>query len=306
MLSALSFLIWTCQKPEAPENPFDNYNPKQDTVKFIFNDPDSSSIAGLYTFVFKPTCANSGCHDGTFDPDFRTLESSYHTLVFRDAIKQDGQFFIRVKPFAPDESVLLARLRNLVSPQMPIQIEPDSDWDKNKTKYIQWIENWIRSGAPSLDGTISKEGLAQTHLQGCLASYRDTGKIERRPFSGPLLLDSLKDSIELFVAFKNDVQDPLTFSNTKILFSSNPHVFDSSAVAFDLEKLSPSLREIGLYGDSVTYTHKVNLLSKSILPNNKQIFFRIYLKDQANPISELPTDLAIYSMKKYMSFERIQ
>jgi hypothetical protein len=28
------------------------------------------------------TCANSGCHDGTFEPDFRTLEGSYNTLLF--------------------------------------------------------------------------------------------------------------------------------------------------------------------------------------------------------------------------------
>ncbi|MGB5031512.1 MAG: hypothetical protein WBO76_05320, partial [Saprospiraceae bacterium] len=157
----LAFLFITCEKPDPPENPFDNYNPKQDTVKFVFNDPDSASIAGLYHYIFKPTCANAGCHDGTFDPDFRTLESSYNTLVFREAIKQDGKYLVRVKPYSPDESVLLARLNNIVSPQMPIQIEPDSDWGRNKTKYIQLIETWIRNGAPSIDGTIPKVGIPQ-------------------------------------------------------------------------------------------------------------------------------------------------
>ncbi|MBK8242866.1 MAG: hypothetical protein IPK88_05530 [Saprospiraceae bacterium] len=96
----LAFLFITCEKPDPPENPFDNYNPKQDTVKFVFSDPDSTSIAGLYHYIFKPTCANAGCHDGTFDPDFRTLESSYNTLVFREAIKQDGKYLVRVKPYS--------------------------------------------------------------------------------------------------------------------------------------------------------------------------------------------------------------
>ena len=36
----LAFLFITCEKPDPPENPFDNYNTKQDTVKFVFNDPD--------------------------------------------------------------------------------------------------------------------------------------------------------------------------------------------------------------------------------------------------------------------------
>jgi hypothetical protein len=74
--------LLSCQKNEVPENPFNNYTPNQDTVKFIYQDPDSFSIAGLYTYIFKPTCANVGCHDGTFEPDFRTLESAYNSLVF--------------------------------------------------------------------------------------------------------------------------------------------------------------------------------------------------------------------------------
>ena len=57
------------------DNPFDvdmeTATEQQDTVNI-----DANSIVGLHQNIFKPTCANAGCHDGTFEPDFRTIESS--------------------------------------------------------------------------------------------------------------------------------------------------------------------------------------------------------------------------------------
>jgi len=295
---------WACEKPDTPQNPFDDYNPAQDTVKFIFQDPDSVSIAGLYSYIFKPTCANSGCHDGTFDPDFRTLESSYNTLVNRESIKKDGKYYFRVKPYSLDSSGILARVNGIVTPQMPIQIEPDSDWGKRKDHYISLIRRWIEAGAPALDGSIPVAGLPQIRLKGCLALIDDTTFLERRPFSGPLLLDSLRDSLYLYFSFGHDAQDPLSFTHNKISFHSNPHVFDSTAVTSDLETGFPAIRMIGLYGDSVSYTHRVLINPRMLMSGSRELYFRTYLKDQFNPLSEIPASKAIFSMKKYMSLER--
>ena len=305
VILCLLLFLWKCDKSNVPDNPFDDYNPSQDTVKFIFNDPDSNSIAGLYHYIFKPTCANAGCHDGTFDPDFRTLESSYNTLLFKKAIKQDGKYFLRVKPFAPNESVIMARLNNMVTPQMPIQIEPDSDWGKNKYKYIALIEQWIINGAPAIDGSESKEGIPQAHLHGCFASYRDTGTIERRSLNGALLLNSLIDTVDLFFAFKHDAQNPSSFTKNEIRFSPNPHQFDSTQIILKLELMQTPLREIGLYGDSVNYTHKIRLVKNQIFESYNQVYFRTIIKDSQNQEHELPSNKAIFSMKKYMSFERL-
>jgi|JI10StandDraft_1071094.scaffolds.fasta_scaffold16305_4 hypothetical protein len=297
-------LQFACEKPEIPRNPFDDYKPTQDTVKFIFDDPDSTSIAGLYTYIFKPTCANSGCHDGTFDPDFRTLESSYNTLVFRESIKKDGKYLFRVKPYSLDSSGILARVNGIVTPQMPIQLEPDSDWGKRKDHYISLIRRWIESGAPAIDGSIPVAGLPQIRLKGCLAMVDDTTVLERRPYSGPLLLDSLRDSLYLYFSFGHDAQNPLSFTHNKISFHPNPHVFDSTVVTLDLETGFPSFRMIGLYGDSVQYTHRILINPKMLMANSRELYFRTYLKDLLNPLSEIPAQRAIFSMKKYMSLER--
>ena len=126
-------------------NPFEENKINQDTVSFEFEDIDPNSITGIYQNIFGPTCANSGCHDGTFEPDFRTIESSYHSLVYRVPIKNDGNLTYRVDPGNPNQSALMRRLDGTILPKMPIEIEPDSDWWEKSDDYIQNVRNWIEN-----------------------------------------------------------------------------------------------------------------------------------------------------------------
>jgi hypothetical protein len=152
-LSALLILFSACSKNEHV-NPFDPFKPKEDVT--IGEDSLSlASLAGLHQKVFKPTCANSGCHDGNFEPDFRTIESTYNTLVMQPIIKNDPQnsFSFRVIPGDPNNSQLVARLTYDIdgnSGIMPLVIEPDSDWLEKRADYIQHIRNWIEQGAPDV------------------------------------------------------------------------------------------------------------------------------------------------------------
>ena len=69
-------------------NPFDfNSNIVSENDTLYFTDP--TSFSALHNNIFYPTCANSGCHDGTFEPDFRTIESAYNSLVYHPVIKND-------------------------------------------------------------------------------------------------------------------------------------------------------------------------------------------------------------------------
>src|SRR5210317_2664712 len=96
MMKKLSFLIlpllFACNASEPDvNNPYDNQAVGQEHEKVKGDDKhiDANSIQGLHKNIFKPTCANSGCHDGNFEPDFRTIESSYNTLVNQAIIKND-------------------------------------------------------------------------------------------------------------------------------------------------------------------------------------------------------------------------
>ena len=74
----MGLTVVACRKEEDPiPNPYDN----------PLNDPppsgggpdpfDPSSIQGLHQNIFSTKCASAGCHDGNFEPDFRSVESSY-------------------------------------------------------------------------------------------------------------------------------------------------------------------------------------------------------------------------------------
>ncbi len=150
-LILLMFLTIACKKEAA--NPFDQLPDDEEP-----NEPgpslDSTSLAGLHANIFRPTCANSGCHDGTFEPDFRSVSSTYNTLVNHPIIKNDpeGSYQFRVVPGDVEASLLVARLTYDIddnSGVMPLVIEPDSDWPDKKEDYIRHIKTWIEEGAPA-------------------------------------------------------------------------------------------------------------------------------------------------------------
>ena len=136
-----------------PPNPYDDVDtgPTDDN-----DDPlpslDPNSIQGIHQNVFLPTCANSGCHDGTFEPDFRTVESTYATLVNHPVIKNDGgsTYAARVVPYDADGSMLWRRLNEDLpasSGIMPLEVDVGSDWYSKKTEYLNNIKTWINNGA---------------------------------------------------------------------------------------------------------------------------------------------------------------
>ena len=105
----IGMLVTACEKDD-PANPFDGQVVNQDTVRLVIENPEPASIAGIYQNILKPTCANVGCHDGTFEPDYRTLESAYNTLVYQTPIKNDGNYDYRVEPYNAQSSALMASM----------------------------------------------------------------------------------------------------------------------------------------------------------------------------------------------------
>lgn len=148
-LVGMGILCWSCQDNFV--NPYDEIEDlTADTTTVA--DLDPTSLVGLHAVIFRPTCANSGCHDGTFEPDFRTVNSTYNTLVEHAIIKNDPQnsFSQRVVPGDPDASQLMARLTYDIdgnSGVMPLATEPDSDYPTNREEYIERIRTWIANGA---------------------------------------------------------------------------------------------------------------------------------------------------------------
>jgi hypothetical protein len=295
-------LVWfSCKTEDEPVNPFDGQVVNQDTVGLVLVNPEPNSIAGIYKNILKPTCANAGCHDGTFEPDYRTLGSAYNTLVYQAPIKNDGNYSYRVEPYNAQGSVLMARLKNLITPAMPIQIEPDSDWPQKKDEYINNIQSWINNGAPDIMGNVRQINYPAPELLGAGASESDQWMI-RGGDTGPLVMPPQASNVRLYFAFRHDVLQPDELIYNRIAFSDNANSFEGTAEK-QLQILNTPRHERGFYGSIVAYTHYIDMNpSVDFDPQQEQWYFRVYVQDDQNPVTEIPTNNGIYYIKSYMSF----
>jgi hypothetical protein len=85
---AAGLVLFGCTKENAaPDNPFGPEVIVEDPDTTTPQIPDPYSITGLHKNIFSAKCSMPGCHDGNFEPDFRTIQSSYSTLVYQTVNK---------------------------------------------------------------------------------------------------------------------------------------------------------------------------------------------------------------------------
>jgi hypothetical protein len=152
----LLLFVWGCKRESInPYDAIDNEDTPEETIEYPVG-----TFPYLYKNVFKPTCANSGCHDGSFEPDFRSISSAYNTLVHHPVIANDdaNSFTYRVVPGDTSASLLHERLLRFLpnsSGIMPLALENTSDWPAKKSEYIAAIKSWIMAGAPDISGNAA-------------------------------------------------------------------------------------------------------------------------------------------------------
>src|ERR1051325_588501 len=158
----LSLIAWvvihSCKKDEAlPPNPYDGVDYGTTTTP---PPPDPNSIVGIHNNIFHPRCAKAGCHDGHFEPDFRTVESSYSTLVYHKIKKNswDSAYTFRVMPYDTARSALYARLTTCfyadTSTGSCDRMPQDIIGVPLQQNYINNIVNWIMGGAKDMFGNV--------------------------------------------------------------------------------------------------------------------------------------------------------
>lgn len=293
-----------CKKDEFI-NPYDdpNLQPPDTTDSTSLLEPGSFSY--LHYKIFKPTCANSGCHDGTFEPNFTTIESSYNTLVYHPIIKNDpnGTYTYRVLPGNPDKSVLVNRLTTDIdglSGIMPLELNPGSDWTDKKEEYINDIRTWIQNGAQDMFGNPASQGNTSPQFLGVVA-FPTGGSTPLQRGSNEIIVPSGVSSIDLWFSLTDDSTSASSLTYNKIKFSTS--VFDNDTMPeLDLQVVSP-ITETGFFNDPVQYTHKITF-SVSGYVAETQVFFRIYVQDPQHDVTEIPQDGSLPHILSYFSFVR--
>ncbi|HOP45262.1 MAG TPA: hypothetical protein PLA11_17185, partial [Flavobacteriales bacterium] len=219
------------------------------------------NFAWLHQKVFHPTCAQSGCHDGTFEPDFRTISSSYNSLVYHPVIANDpGQTFTyRVLPGDVNASFLYERLTVVVpntSGTMPLEVPPGSDWAQLRTYYIQKISQWIQNGAPDMFGNLPTPGNTEPQVVGLLAfpAGTTTQPYPRGTDPGVQPIEVPAAAVDVWFAFMDDATAPQDLQYDRFKISTSSNGFDDVAEQDLVVSAGFSGPDLG--NSTTTFTHK--------------------------------------------------
>ncbi len=289
------------KRPENPFNSGNNQQPKDTTTA-----PDPYTIQGIHYNILKPTCANSGCHDGTFEPDFRTISSSYNTLLYRKPIKNDGtgSFAARVVPGNADLSMLWYRMTVDLggnSGIMPLVVDPGSKWPSKKVEYLNHIRTWINNGAkdqfgnpPSLPDQLPQVLGMTVMVNGTEASR--PGRYE--PIQVPY-----GSIAEVWICFADDKSAQDALSNARINFSLDPGKYNPAS-AQTLLQATPARVFKSVYGQNESFLYRFSL-NTNTWKLGDVIWLQLGISDGVNGNSLIPNSDALFYLKKYLAIRLI-
>lgn len=310
ILSALFSLQCTFEDEDpAPDNPFENI----DTPAPEEEQPDSNTIVGLHKFIFSQSCDVPGCHDGTFEPDFRTVESTYNTLLYQPILKNDPErdFRYRVKPFDADASWLHEKLIT----EDPIISRMPSNGNPLSATEIRAVREWINNGARDMYGNVPElpdpspviYGVAAfAHYQGVefrLDTIRETATttpfVVVKAFEGAGITQT-----DLWIGVIDQGEDSTAiedFTDNRLLVSDKIDDF-SQARTYQAEYMpegkvvSPFLQysQAGFY-----WRVRINPQDYEV---GKVYYFRYHVNDGKEKSREIPNFNSPYEAKTYMAF----
>lgn len=312
-ICVLGLFFASCERnnPTPPDNPFDAIiYPEPPTP---LPEPDSSSIVGLHKFIFSQSCAVPGCHDGSFEPDFRTIQSTYSTLVFQPVVKNTtgGDYEFRVLPQQPEASWLYYRVttEDQLLGRMPLY---DNPLTEGQTKSIR---QWIEKGAPDMFGNASTQPNRQPMFTG-VAAFVDFNGFEYRvdtirgdePYYPFAALPN--QDLTIYLALEDDSTNLGLLQGTSLTFTDKLDGYDQglkvNATFNPNPKLVPDYYapgQDGLFYWSIT-VNTANVPTGELEPGAPQIsMFRLETADGDHNESFLfPRESQPIEFKFYMSF----
>lgn len=259
------------------------------------------TIQGLHAGLFKPTCANSGCHDGNFEPDFRTVESSYYGLINHSVIKKDilGGYANRVDVGNSANSMLLHRMKidlNGNSGIMPLALENNSNYPLLKDSWLVRIADWIDAGAKDWVGR--KPSFVDFPPQVLGVQALINGNPLSRGGQYEVCEAIAGQSFELWFSLADDITPIQQLQNATINWSTDPAKFDSTN---EQSLIKGNLKTMkGIFGNNCDY------LWYYPFDGNKQIekdviWFRITVSDAKNKNYTIPNINSMFFLKKYFA-----
>jgi len=290
----MSFVLMNCTEDDFPINPYDGIDYGNTTL--VIDTVSSTSFVKLHRDILWPSCNVMGCHDGSFEPDFRTVESSYNTLVYHTIIKNNlvEDFTYRVVPGDTALSVLHERLTNCCFVNTNDRMPQDNIGNALPEADLNAVTAWILEGAKDITGAIPNEPNNLPNVKYFLVMNATYDSIYSENRIGGLFYNPFLMPNNEQVNFIFRVNDDQTLAKDMLLnqLSSSEYLDDFSNA---------------IMASAITFeqTNKVWLLSfdTTILQSGKTYFMRYTINDGDNPTNTTyPNNQTSFVYKNIWSF----
>jgi hypothetical protein len=297
-LTVFVFLCFgSCKKTEVT-NPYTNVVDVVDNDNPDIDDLPEGSFAWLHAKIFRPTCANSGCHDGTFEPEFRSMGSAYNSLVNHPTISNtpDYAYHYRVKPGMADSSFLIKRMTSFVpntSGVMPPSYSVGDDWNNNETYYINKIKEWINGGARDIYGQPAPAANVDSPplVYGLVVfPHNNTTTPYSREANPPYGIGAIEvpsDLVDVWIYPYDDSASPDQFESISLLASSSSLDF-TGAISSTFSLAGPIYANLFDSESPAPFVYRATLDLSNTIPGT-YYYLRNYLDDGSQPtFTEIP------------------
>ena len=228
---SLAILIACNKEDETPTNPYDSvdYGTNEDNTDTLHQ----YDIISVHQDILKPRCATPGCHDGVFEPDFRTVQSSVQTLVYQPIIKNNAaeEFEFRVIPYDTTNSVLYERITNCCFVNQDDRMPQDNIGTGLDEELIDRIGGWIMEGAQDFTGSVitypntEPEFTFYTAIDTTFSVDLGTERLNDIPYES-FLIDHGTD-FYIVPLISDDSTSIMNLENPTLSFAMSPDGFDS-------------------------------------------------------------------------------
>ena len=294
-------MITGCKKeedPNLPPNPYEGINPTDSSKNEIPLDP--ATIQGLHQNIFSQKCATLGCHDGSFEPDYRTIQSTYSTLVYAKVFKQQGNFKYRVVPGDTANSWLWNRVTtdDPILGRMPLYSPSLTQEELNN------LSAWILGGAKDLSGNPAVKENNKPTLYGYAifntnTGYRYDSIRDGNRFNNPMKIPA-NTEIDVYVGVLDDSTNIWELTVNQVKFSIYPDDFSSAVVKTAVFNVTPIMVPKYFGNQSAPFYYKFTI-NTSLWNPGDIIYLRYYSDDgDHEKVTEIPNNYdALYLKTRY-------
>lgn len=319
ILTVLFLVLQSCKddgQPEPGEVPFNPFDTLTYPMPDLMQVPvDSNGFLGLHHYIFSQSCNRPGCHDGTFEPDFRTVESAYNTLVYHPIVKNynptvDGRDPLpyRVTPNESSQSMLYKRITEHFLPNFERMPSSGNALSQDK---IDLIKNWIDDGAKDIFGNEPSISSPQPACYGLVAFLPnsndlrvDTFRVDNYSFN-PFVIPA-DEPVELWFFFVDmDLEQNYRFGNVltynKIRFSTDVFGF-TNASELDMDVATSPLFANSVFSqyeeNDIPHFQNVTFTPTDLgFQSGDMVYIRTYVQDDDH---DTPTEIPSASAPPYL------